>query len=89
MSPYSEAYSSVAIETPPALRTPMPLDALTREALLPAAAATLRQASMNPMRRAYVKVPRFKVPNKPYDLVNYEAATQAIATNMMSNASED
>lgn len=44
----------------------------------------------SPMRRAYIKVPRFKIPkDRPYDLVKWEAATQAIANNMMANASED
>jgi hypothetical protein len=54
------------------------------------AVASLQSAeSANPMRRAYIKVPRFKIPNKPYDLVQWEANTQAIANNMMANASED
>tara|TARA_R110000868_G_scaffold258901_1_gene516559 strand:+ start:3458 stop:4303 length:846 start_codon:yes stop_codon:yes gene_type:complete len=56
---------------------------------LAAAAAALR-VSADPMRRAYIKVPRFKIPkDKPYDLVKWDAATNAIANNMMANASED
>ena len=85
--PYSKAYASVvsSIASTPGMQSPHPLS-FTPKTVQAAKLANIT----DPMRRAYIKVPRFKIPkDRPYDLVQWEANTQAIANNMMANASED
>ena len=78
--------------TPPS--TPVSGHSSSVDIGLAGTAAVVKRADsmhrINPMRRAYIKVPRFKIPkDRPYDLVKWDAATNAIANNMMANASED
>jgi hypothetical protein len=96
--PYSKAAATPSL---PGQQSPLPLSGyapgrwvVEPKQITPSTTKTAVIAALSsaipPTRRTYIKVPRFRIPkDRPYDLVKWEAATQAIANNMMANASED